>query len=87
MEGAKIQANAGQHAAVSYQRAGELIGQLELELEVSQLMERAQQADYQRRDNNSEREARSRSAKNRSHPVVSPIPKRNTTSRTWRAGS
>jgi transposase len=45
VDGTKIQANASKHAAVSYARAGELIAQLELE--VSQLMERAQQADAQ----------------------------------------
>jgi transposase len=45
VDGTKIQANASKHAAVSYQRAGELIAQLELE--VSQLMERAQQAEAQ----------------------------------------
>jgi len=45
VDGTKIQANASKHAAVSYQRAGELIGQLELE--VQQLMERAQQAEAQ----------------------------------------
>lgn len=42
VDGTKIQANASKHAAVSYQRAGEMIAQLELE--VAQLMERAQQA-------------------------------------------
>jgi transposase len=45
VDGTKIQANASKHAAVSYERAGELIGQLELE--VGQLMERAQQAEAQ----------------------------------------
>lgn len=45
VDGTKIQANASKHAAVSYQRAGELIA--ELELEVSQLMERAGQAEVQ----------------------------------------
>jgi len=45
VDGTKIQANASKHAAVSYQRAGELIAQLELE--VSQLLERAQQAEAQ----------------------------------------
>lgn len=45
VDGTKIQAKASQHAAVSYQRAGELIAQLELE--VSQLLERAQQAEAQ----------------------------------------
>lgn len=42
VDGTKIQANASKHAAVSYQRAGEMIAQLELE--VAQLIERAQQA-------------------------------------------
>lgn len=45
VDGTKIQANASKHAAVSYQRAGELIARLELE--VSHLMERAQQAEAQ----------------------------------------
>src|SRR3974390_1292442 len=43
VDGTKIQANASKHAAVSYQRAGELIEQLELE--VKELMERAEQAE------------------------------------------
>ncbi len=42
VDGTKIQANASKHAAVSCQRAGEMIAQLELE--VAQLIERAQQA-------------------------------------------
>ena len=42
VDGTKLQANASKHAAVSYQRAGEMIAQLELE--VAQLMERAEQA-------------------------------------------
>src|SRR5882672_4132032 len=45
VDGTKIQANASKHAAVSYQRAGEMIEQLELE--VNQLLERAQQAETQ----------------------------------------
>lgn len=45
VDGTKIQANASKHAAVSYQRAGELIAQLELE--VNQLLERARQAETQ----------------------------------------
>jgi transposase len=45
VEGTKIQANASKHAAVSYQRAGELITQLELE--VQELVTRAKQADPQ----------------------------------------
>jgi transposase len=45
VDGTKIQANASKHAAVSYQRAGELIAQLELE--VNQLLARAQQAEAQ----------------------------------------
>jgi transposase len=43
VDGTKIQANASKHAAVSYQRAGEMIEQLELE--VKELMERAAQAE------------------------------------------
>jgi transposase len=39
VDGTKIQANASKHAAVSYQRAGELIAQLELE--VQELLQRA----------------------------------------------
>ena len=42
VDGTKLQANASKHAAVSYQRAGEMIAQLELE--VQELLERAQQA-------------------------------------------
>ena len=45
VDGTKIQANASKHAAVSYERAGEMIAQLELE--VAQLIERAQQAQAQ----------------------------------------
>ena len=43
VDGTKIQANASKHAAVSYERAGELVAQLELE--VKELMERAEQAE------------------------------------------
>ena len=43
VDGTKIQANASKHAAVSYQRAGEMIEQLELE--VKELLERATQAE------------------------------------------
>jgi transposase len=43
VDGTKIQANASKHAAVSYQRAGERITQLELE--VQELLTRAEQAD------------------------------------------
>src|SRR5437660_3303947 len=43
VDGTKMQANASKHAAVSYQRAGEMIEQLELE--VQELMERAEQAE------------------------------------------
>lgn len=43
VDGSKMQANASKHAAVSYQRAGEMIEQLDLE--VKELMERAQRAD------------------------------------------
>jgi hypothetical protein len=43
VDGTKIQANASKHAAVSYQRAGEMIEQLELE--VKDLLERAEQAE------------------------------------------
>src|SRR5260370_3846639 len=42
-DGTKIKANASKHAAVSYQRAGEMIEQLELE--VKDLLERAEQAE------------------------------------------
>ncbi len=45
VDGSKIQANASKHAAVSYARAGEMLAQLELE--VKELMERAQQAETQ----------------------------------------
>jgi transposase len=45
VEGTKIAAHASKHAAVSYQRAGELIAQLELE--VQELITHAQQADAQ----------------------------------------
>lgn len=42
-DGTKVAANASKHAAVSYQRAGEMIAQLELE--VKQLVAKAEQAD------------------------------------------
>ena len=45
IDGTKIQANASKHAAVSYARAGEMIAQLELE--VQELMQRAEQAEAQ----------------------------------------
>jgi len=45
VDGTKIQANASKHAAVSYQRAGEMLAQLERE--VKQLPERAHQAEAQ----------------------------------------
>ncbi len=45
IDGTKIQANASKHAAVSYARAGEMIAQLELE--VQELIQRAQQAEAQ----------------------------------------
>ena len=45
VDGSKIQANASKHAAVSYARAGAMLAQLELE--VKELMERAQQAEAQ----------------------------------------
>ena len=45
VDGSKIQANASKHAAVSYARAGEMLAQLELE--VKELMERAQHAEAQ----------------------------------------
>ena len=45
VDGSKIQANASKHAAVSYARAGEMLAQLELE--VQELMERARQAEAQ----------------------------------------
>ena len=43
VDGTKIAANASKHAAVSYQRAGEMMAQLEME--VQELMTRAEQAD------------------------------------------
>lgn len=43
IDGTKIKANASKHAAVSYKRAGEMIQQLELEVE--QLMRKAEEAD------------------------------------------
>ena len=43
VDGTKVRANASKHAAVSYQRAGELIAQLQLE--VQELVTRAEQAD------------------------------------------
>jgi transposase len=43
VDGTKVQANASKHAAVSYQRAGERIAQLQLE--VQELVTRAEQAD------------------------------------------
>src|SRR5260370_21526751 len=43
LDGTKIQANASKHAAVRYQRAGEMIEQLLLE--VKEVIERAQQAE------------------------------------------
>lgn len=42
-DGTKIQANASKHSAVSYERAGEMIA--ELELEIKQLLAKAEQAD------------------------------------------
>jgi len=45
IDGTKIQANASKHAAVSYARAGEMLAQLELE--VQELMTRAKQAENQ----------------------------------------
>jgi transposase len=45
VDGSKIQANASKHAAVSYARAGEMLAQLELE--VQELSARAQQAENQ----------------------------------------
>lgn len=45
VDGSKIQANASKHAAVSYDRAGEMLAQLELE--VKELTERAQRAENQ----------------------------------------
>jgi transposase len=43
VDGTKVPANASKHAAVSYQRAGELIAQLQLEVQA--LVTRAEQAD------------------------------------------
>jgi len=45
VDGSKIQANASKHAAVSYARAGEMLAQLELE--VKELLARAEQAEAQ----------------------------------------
>ena len=45
VDGTKVMANASKHSAVSYQRSGELIQ--ELELEVKQLMEKAEKAEVQ----------------------------------------
>lgn len=45
IDGTKIQANASKHAAVSYARAGEMFAQLELE--VQELMTRAEQVEQQ----------------------------------------
>ena len=45
VDGTKIQANASKHSAVSYQRAGEMIEQLQME--VRELLTRAEQADAQ----------------------------------------
>jgi transposase len=45
VDGTKVLANASKHAAVSYQRAGEMIEQLQLE--VKELLARAEQADVQ----------------------------------------
>lgn len=49
VDGTKIAAQASKHAAVSYQRAGEMIAQLELE--VKELMTRAEQADVRETEN------------------------------------
>ena len=43
VDGSKVQANASKHSAVSYQRAGEMI--VQLELEIQQLLDKAEQAD------------------------------------------
>jgi len=43
VDGSKVLANASKHAAVSYQRAGEMMTQLDLEVE--QLVAKAEQAD------------------------------------------
>ena len=43
LDGAKVLAKASKHSAVSYERSGEPIQQLELD--VKQLMERAEKAD------------------------------------------
>jgi transposase len=48
VDGTKVAANASKHAAVSYERAGELIEQLELEVE--QLLAQAKAADNQPRE-------------------------------------
>jgi len=43
IDGTKVMANASKHSAVSYERSGELIQQLELE--VKDVMEKAEKAD------------------------------------------
>ncbi len=48
LDGTKIQANASKHAAVSYGRAGEMIAQLELE--VQELMTRAASGEPETKD-------------------------------------
>jgi transposase len=48
VDGTHLRANASKHQNVTYQRAGELIEQLELE--VQELMQRAEQADYRDRE-------------------------------------
>ena len=47
IDGTKVNANASKHAAVSYKRAGEMIA--ELEKEVQLLMEKAEEADREKR--------------------------------------
>jgi transposase len=49
VDGTKIQANASKHAAVSYERAGQRLAQLELE--VKELLERAERAEAQEAKN------------------------------------
>jgi transposase len=49
VDGTKIKANASKHSAVSYKRAGEMIKQLELEIET--LAQKAEEADSRNSDN------------------------------------
>lgn len=93
VDGTKLQANASKHAAVSCQRAGEMIEQLELE--VKELMGRAEQAEAQEAKETldipaelarREKRGKSRAAKSRPRRVSSPIPRPSITSPIRRAG-